>query len=58
LPYALSQKNKKQREVVRAVKTFGAGDKPKRRTQKRYRRPFHPMLTYFFMEGNMKIGVT
>jgi hypothetical protein len=37
--------------LVRAVKTFGAGDMPKGRTQKRYRRPLHPKLMYFFVEG-------
>jgi hypothetical protein len=43
--------------LVSAVKTFGAGDKPKGRTQKRYRWPLHPKLMYFLVERNMEIGV-
>jgi hypothetical protein len=38
--------------LIRAVKTFGAGHRLKGRTQKRYRWPLHPKLMYFFVEGN------
>jgi hypothetical protein len=38
--------------LVRDVKTFGAGESPKGRTQKRKSLPFHPKHMNFLMEAH------